>query len=625
MRKIAPLALLLAAACSHGPGVRSEQLPLSRVVVYRNGVGYFERAGTVKGDRVEFQVRPSHVGDFLATLAIVERGGSSVRAASFPTRAEDRATPGAPGGDAKKGADALDTVVLELDGRKHDLAVGYVTEQPLWRPSYRLVLGKDGPTLQAWGIVQNLSGEDWRDVSLSLVAGAPIAFQATLGTPVIPRRPVVSDTGELISAVPRSETTLAQAPRAAPAAPPPAVASMPAPAAVPAPMMEKAARSRAAKKELLGALGADAFADEAPAEAPLDAAAGGVSMPRDMALLANMAVESGTTRYDLPSRVTVPRDSATMVLLLAQPVPGEAVHLFAPDGGVPDSARHPFRVARFRNPTRGLFEKGPIAVFEAGAFLGQGVLEPLAAGGEATVPFALERGIAVDSDRKGETRDARLARIEAGRLTLERDQVQLTTYRLRNGGEADAKVVVRHARVPGMRLVRPPAGTDDQVGRGTALVPATVAGRGSGELVVEERRAFQTGADWLSPEADEAVKGYLADPRADAKVAGPLAKAWEIRKALVGAQREQEKLQGEREILSTAAEEAREGLRAISRNTAGVEDLRRRLAGRLGELEEKLARIAKRLVELELQVAEQRVALQDALQAIKLAEPLPAA
>ncbi|HSN15138.1 MAG TPA: DUF4139 domain-containing protein, partial [Anaeromyxobacteraceae bacterium] len=616
MRKIAPI-LLLAAACAHGPGVSSEQLPLRRVVVYRNGVGYFERAGTVKGDRVEFRVRPAHFGDFLATLAVVERGGSSVRAASFPIRTEDKATPGAPGGDAKKAADALETVVLELDGEKHDLAVGYVIEQPLWRPSYRLVLGKEGPTLQAWGIVQNLSGEDWRDVSLSLVAGAPIAFQATLGTAVIPRRPVVSDTGELISAVPRSETTLAQAPRAMAPSPPSASMSMPAPAAAPAPMMEKAARSRAAKKELLGALGQDAFADEAP----LDAAAGGVSMPRDMALLANMAVEAGTTRYDLPSRVTVPRDSATMVLLLARPVPGEAVHLFAPDAGVPDSSRHPFRVARFKNPTRGLFEKGPIAVFEAGAFLGQGVLEPLAAGGEATVPFALERAVAVDSDRKGETRDARLARIETGRLTLERDQVQKTIYRLRNGSEAPVKLVVRHARVPGMRLVKPPDGTEDQVGKGTALVPVTVAAAGSGELIVEERRAFQTGADWLSPEADEAVKGYLADPRADAKVAGPLAKAWEIRKALVGAQREQEKLQGEREILSTAAEEAREGLRAISRNTTGVEELRRRLAGRLGELEEKLARIAKRLVELELQVNEQRVALQDALQAIKLAEP----
>jgi hypothetical protein len=384
--------------------------------------------------------------------------------------------------------------------------------------------------------------------------------------------------------------------------------------------MEKSARSRPSKKEAA----MDYMAAEEAPEPGLDDSAGGVSMPRDMALLANMAVESGTTRYDLPSRVTVPRDSATMVLLLAQPVPGEAVHLFAPDGGVPDSSRHPFRVARFKNPTRGLLEKGPIAVFEAGSFLGQGVLEPLAAGGEATVPFALERGIAVDHDRKSETRDARLARIEAGRLTLERDQVQKTTYRLRNGGEAEVKVIVRHPRAQGMKLFKPPAGTEEQVGKGTALVPASIADHATAELVVEERRPYQTVADWLSPEADEAVKGYLADPRADAKVAGPLAKAWEIRKALVAAQREQQKLQGEREILSTAAEEAREGLRAISRNTKGVEELRQRLAGRLGELEEKLARIAKRLVELELQTNEQRVGLQDSLQAIKLAEPLPA-
>jgi hypothetical protein len=616
MRSFAPLALLVAlTACAHGPGVSSDQLPLRRVVVYRNGVAYFERAGEVKGNKIEFNVRPSAIGDFLATLAVVERGGSSVRAASFPIRSEERATPG----DAKqKGDGALEKVVLELDGEKHDLAVGYVTEQPLWRPSYRLVLGKEGPTLQAWGIVHNLSGEDWRDVSLSLVAGAPIAFQATLGTPVIPRRPVVSDTGELISAVPRSETTLAQGPRAA-ARPPPAPAPMMAPRE-----MEKSARSRPSKKEAMYERAEMMTADAAP-EPELDDGSGGVSMPRDMALLANMSVESGTTRYDLPSRVTIPKDSATMVLLLAQPVPGDSVHLFAPDGGVPDSARHPFRVARFKNPTKGLFEKGPIAVFEAGSFLGQGVMEPLAAGGEATVPFALERAIAVDQDHKSETRDARLARIEAGRLTLERDQVQKTSYRLRNGGEAEAKVIVRHPRAQGMKLYKPPAGTEEQVGKGSALVPALVAGHATAELVVEERRAFQVGADWLSPEADEAVKGYLADPRADAKVAGPLAKAWEIRKALVAAQREQQKLQGEREILATAAEESREGLRAISRNTKGVEELRQRLVSRLGELEVKLARLAKRGVELELQIIEQRVGLQDSLQAIKLAEPLPAA
>src|SRR5690348_14820762 len=75
--------------CARGPNVTSAQLPLRRVVVYRNGVGYFERAGTVDRDRVTFQMRQRMVGDFLATLAIVERGGSSVRAASFPLEVEN--------------------------------------------------------------------------------------------------------------------------------------------------------------------------------------------------------------------------------------------------------------------------------------------------------------------------------------------------------------------------------------------------------------------------------------------------------------------------------------------------------------------------------------------------------
>ena len=55
-----------------------------------------------------------------------------------------------------------------------------------------------------------------------------------------------------------------------------------------------------------------------------------------------------------------------MVMLLDRPVPGEALSLFAPDGGVPESSSHPFRVARFTNKTGGLLERGPLAIFDGG-------------------------------------------------------------------------------------------------------------------------------------------------------------------------------------------------------------------------------------------------------------------
>src|SRR5271165_3931672 len=148
-----------AIGCSRTPVVQSD-LPIVRVVVYRNGVAYFERAGHVERDEVRFKMRQTEVGDFLATLAVMERGGSSVRAAAFPLKEEeevdDDGKPLRPKTeDEKKG---LETVVLSLDGKVHDLEVGYVAESPVWRPSYRLVVKPAGEAeLQAWGIVQNVS------------------------------------------------------------------------------------------------------------------------------------------------------------------------------------------------------------------------------------------------------------------------------------------------------------------------------------------------------------------------------------------------------------------------------------------------------------------------------------
>jgi len=199
-------------SCAHPAIITTDVLPVQRVIVYRNGVAYFERSGHVDQDVIRFKMKQSEVGDFLATLAVMERGGSSVRSAAFPLKVDDEddedAAPHAKTEDEKRG---LETVSLSLDGHAHDLQVGYVAESPVWRPSYRLVVGPGGQAdLQAWGIVENLSGEDWTGVKLSLVAGAPLTFRAELGVPVVPPRPTVTDEGEVISAVPQGETTLQQ-------------------------------------------------------------------------------------------------------------------------------------------------------------------------------------------------------------------------------------------------------------------------------------------------------------------------------------------------------------------------------------------------------------------------------
>src|SRR5580700_4691885 len=76
----------LGEGCGRQAIATTDALPVARVVVYRNGVAYFERSGHVDDSEVRFKMKPSEVGDFLATLAVMERGGSSVRAAAFPLK-----------------------------------------------------------------------------------------------------------------------------------------------------------------------------------------------------------------------------------------------------------------------------------------------------------------------------------------------------------------------------------------------------------------------------------------------------------------------------------------------------------------------------------------------------------
>jgi hypothetical protein len=648
----------------------SSNLPLQRVVIYRNGVAYFERGGRVDDKEVRFKMKEGAVGDFLATLAVMERGGSSVQAAAFPikspedipecdpepipyqsARPHDHETPQVP--RLRPCTDAerrhIKTVVLSLDGKEHDLQVGYVTEAPVWRPSYRLVVGKNGQAaLQAWGIVQNLSGEDWKDIRLTLVAGAPVAFEAPLGTPVVPQRPIVTDEGEVMAVVPKSETSLAQ--REFKKQEPSASAPKPtAPMAEPAEDEEDdaslaeskesrgggASRARGPVSKTAsvtrpgGALKKDKAAEAAehvrpqqgPMAPPPPPSPVTPSGPRSVRALAAVAASGGATRYDLPIPVTVPDKSATMVMLLAKAVPGDAAFLFAPDPSVSDSNSHPFRVVRFSNVSGGTLERGPIAVFDENAFLGQGMIDPLPTGATATVPFALDRSIAIERNVKYDELGERVQKIENGELTVERDSATQTRYRIRNGGDADAKVLVKHLRVSGARLKDAPQGTEDNVGTGSALVPYTVKPKMEGELLVDERTAVRRNEGWFTPVADAAIKALREDPKTDGTTRGVLTDAWKLRADIMTLTDTQRALQTEQNGYMVQTEETRRNIRAIEKNKL-ADKLRAELTKRLEDLARKTDEVSKKLVETQAKLAELNVRFRDKVRTVRYVAPV---
>jgi hypothetical protein len=83
------------------------------------------------------------------------------------------------------------TISTQGQGER-DLFISYVVEAPVWKTTYRVVLDKLAkPFLQGWAVVDNVQDEDWTDVTLSLIAGAPVSFIQDLQQPIYKQRPVV--------------------------------------------------------------------------------------------------------------------------------------------------------------------------------------------------------------------------------------------------------------------------------------------------------------------------------------------------------------------------------------------------------------------------------------------------
>jgi hypothetical protein len=264
----------------------ADNLPVKRVVLYKNGVGYFEHTGPVRDRQdVTISFTSGQLNDVLKSLTVLDLNGGRITGVGYGSaspvdrqlgdlrlpvsektslneflgalrgaRLEVRSGPNVITGkllsiDRKTrtgGGTTLEVDYLALitdsgevktteltpafsvrllerglpgkvdrylnllaSGREADvrrmvistegtgersLFVSYISEVPVWKATYRIVLNSKGgarPLLQGWAIVDNTVGQDWENVQLSLVAGAPQSFIQNLSQPYYSRRPVV--------------------------------------------------------------------------------------------------------------------------------------------------------------------------------------------------------------------------------------------------------------------------------------------------------------------------------------------------------------------------------------------------------------------------------------------------
>ena len=196
MRSMYLPCLVFLVGCGGGASYVHSDTTLGRVVVYRNGVAYFERYATVEGDQLRLAVPADKVDDFLKSLTVVDAVTGEPAPVAYPTTAPATGT-------------GLIDMNIHLPGRgPHRLKLSYVTEAPSWKPSYRVTLEKDGKVgVQAWAIVDNTSGEDWNQVKLGVGSSSAMSFRFDLRSVRVVQRETLRSDDLFALAPPQGEST----------------------------------------------------------------------------------------------------------------------------------------------------------------------------------------------------------------------------------------------------------------------------------------------------------------------------------------------------------------------------------------------------------------------------------
>lgn len=537
--------------------------------------------------------------------------------------------------DAAAGEGMFQRLVLEIElagAPRHDLLVSYVASAPMWKPTYRVVLPesrKGKALLQGWAVVDNVSGEDWNDVRMSLTAGAPISFRYDLHTPRHIARPDLTEAGVARRAdVAIGETTWEEAPEPPPMGGAPAAgATAPAPgrarAAETATVEEYAFDDASIESELLQPEGEKVLESGArrhaakkrpPASGPRPEAWNARDLARSLSAKTKAKEIAGLTRFDLEDRLSVPAGTATLVALINAEVDAEEAFLYRPGGSGPGFEKNPYRVVRVRNTTPFALEPGPMSIYAGGSFVGEGITEPVGAGASVTIPFAVEPSIVVDSRRKDDGGEMRIVRFVRGVLEVESFARRTTTWTVRRRAADDpARVLVRHPKAgANYDLVDPPEGVERLAD--AYLVPIDLpAGKTRGEVVVVEKTPSRISVSLWDRRAPELLDTFLAKGDLSAKERKALEPIVRLRQDIGRIDTEIEGLRRQVEELDRRAEATRKSLEAIKKDPkAGA--LRARLSKRLDEFVRKGDALSRRIVELESRRLEKKIELEDRIQ-----------
>jgi hypothetical protein len=679
----------------------AEKLPVRRVVLYKNGVGYFEHTGRVHGSqelRIDFT--SSQLNDVLKSLTVLDLNGGKIAGVGYNSVApiaeqlkalrlplaesttlagflnalrgtqievhngalvssgrllsvEEKTThkgqeetgktleislvgeggvvrslPVTSATSVRVADRDLDEEIAKYltlissardkDLRQMNIAtsgagdrnifVSYISEVPVWKSTYRILLptkADASPLLQGWAIVDNTVGEDWKDVELSLVAGAPQSFIQELSKPYYTRRPVV-ELPETAMLTPQTHEGTMEEREAATAD---AISDK-----ATVPMARQGVVGGVPAGTAGGVFGGTITMPKSmPAPAPARAETVEVITEAEKTEAVAVGQDLGDLfQYNLKEKVTILKNHSALVPIINSHIKAEKVTLWSTE------SERPLRALWLTNSSGLTLDGGAFNILEDNAFAGEGILDPLKPEERRLISYAVDQAVRIEHRDNVEARPATHIKIAKGVMIQTSEQRDHQRYTIRNTDKQTRDVVIEHPVRNGWKLAAglKPEETSASFYRFRVKVePAKTA-----ELKVDEVQVLRRTIA-LSSVTDDQIKFWFNDKTLKPELEQALQKIVAKKNEIAGFERE---LQTRQTLVSTINQDQgrlRENMKAL-KGSAEEKALLQRYTRELNDQEDKLQSVRGEMAKLEAERNQGRQQLDKLLQDLTFDEAI---
>lgn len=188
--------------------------------------------------------------------------------------------------------------------------------------------------------------------------------------------------------------------------------------------------------------------------------------------------------YRIPGNVTVRKSESAMLPFLQQPVQARKLLIYLESG-----SQHPTNAAELTNSSGKTLDGGPVTVFDGGAYGGEALMDTIKAGDKRLISYAVDLGTRITTLFDQKSDNVREIHFRRGILTTRHAAVESKTYTINNVDSKAKTLIIEHPARPNYTLIdqKPSEKTRDAYRFEVPLKPASEQ-----KFTVTEERTYET-------------------------------------------------------------------------------------------------------------------------------------